>query len=141
MGKQTKKLIVGTAIAAAAGYVAGILTAPKSGKETRKDIATAANKAKTEVEKQLKKLHSELAGLIDRGKIQMTEVKQNTKSGLVEALAKAQFAKEKARELLSALHDGDTDDKDLQKAVKEAKQAVEHLKKYLTTHDSAQESK
>ena len=36
--KITKKVLIGTALGLAAGYVAGILTAPKSGKETRQDI-------------------------------------------------------------------------------------------------------
>ena len=37
--------------AAAAGFAAGILTAPKSGKETRKDLKKKAGKLKSDVEK------------------------------------------------------------------------------------------
>jgi gas vesicle protein len=33
-----KRVAIGSAVAAAAGYVAGVLTAPKSGKATRKDV-------------------------------------------------------------------------------------------------------
>lgn len=36
------QVVVGTLVAAAAGLVAGILTAPKSGKETRSDIKKRA---------------------------------------------------------------------------------------------------
>jgi gas vesicle protein len=39
-----KRVAIGSGIAAAAGFVAGVLTAPKSGKETRADIKTATNK-------------------------------------------------------------------------------------------------
>ncbi len=39
-----KKIAIGTAIGLAAGYVTGILTAPKSGKETRQDIKKIAPK-------------------------------------------------------------------------------------------------
>lgn len=37
--------------AAAAGFAAGILTAPKSGKETRKDLKKKASKLKADTEK------------------------------------------------------------------------------------------
>lgn len=40
------KLALGALIGAAAGFVTGILVAPKSGKETRQDIKAGANKAK-----------------------------------------------------------------------------------------------
>lgn len=54
------KIAIGALVGAAAGFVAGLVTAPKSGKETRADIAkkaqelkheatTAAGKAKNEV--------------------------------------------------------------------------------------------
>ena len=60
MKNSGKKIAIGTIVAGAVGYVAGILTAPKSGKETRKDIGDAAVKAKNEAERKLKKMHSEL---------------------------------------------------------------------------------
>jgi len=43
MSKSTGKFVAGALIGAAAGAIAGVLLAPKSGKETRADIA---NKAK-----------------------------------------------------------------------------------------------
>lgn len=42
------QFIIGALIAAAAGAVAGILTAPKSGKETRADLKSKANELKDE---------------------------------------------------------------------------------------------
>ncbi len=132
MSKSSKKIAVGTVVAAVAGYVAGLLTAPKSGKETRKDIHNAASKAKTEAERTLKNLHSELDGLIAEAKENLASLGNKAKSDLTSALAAAKVAKEKARELLTALHDGDADDKDLQKAVDDVKKAIAHLKKFLT---------
>lgn len=131
MKNNNKKLAIGTAIAAAAGYVTGILTAPKSGKETRKDIQSAAVKAKTETEKKLKQLHSELGKLIDQGKLRASSAKATAKTELDKAVASAQAAKDKARQVLSAIHEGDAEDDDLKNAVKEAKQAVADLKVYL----------
>ena len=40
------KFALGALFGAVAGFVAGVLTAPKSGKETRADIKNAANKTK-----------------------------------------------------------------------------------------------
>lgn len=131
MRKRDRNVAIGTLIAAGLGYAAGVLTAPKSGKETRKDIQRTAIKAKTEAEKKLKTLHSELSTLITTGKKKAKDAKSTTKTELSEALAKAQAAKEKAREILSAVHEGDAADKDLQKAIKEVNNAIEHLKKYV----------
>ena len=131
MKDATKKLALGTIFAAAAGYVAGILTAPKSGKETRSDIKDAAVTAYTAAEKKLKALHTELSQLLDQAKVKLGELKGTAAQDLEKAMAVGKVAKEKARELLSAVHEGDADDKDLQDAIKEANKAAEHLKSYL----------
>ena len=131
MRKNINQLAIGSVIAAGVGYVAGLLTAPKSGKQTRQDIQRASLKAKAEAEKRLKALHSELNDLIAQGTARAARLKASGKKELVELVANAQLAKDKAREILSAVHEGDADDKDLQKAVSEAAKAVNHLKKYL----------
>jgi hypothetical protein len=59
------------------------------------------------------------------------EVKGAAQKNLDKAVEGAKAAKEKARELLSAAHEGDADDEELGQAVKDAKKAVEHLKTYL----------
>jgi len=131
MKNAAKKFAIGTVIAAAAGYIAGILTAPKSGKETRADIKNAAEQGLAEAERQLKKLHTELNSVIAEAKAKAETVKGKAQEELNKAVATAQAVKEKARELLSAVHEGDADDKDLKKAIDEANKAVEHLKSYL----------
>lgn len=50
------KFVLGTVVAAAAGFVAAILTAPKSGKETRADIKANATKAKATVTEEAHKV-------------------------------------------------------------------------------------
>jgi gas vesicle protein len=129
--KAAKRFAIGTIIAAAAGYVAGILTAPKSGKETREDIKETMQRTYSAAEKQLKQLHTELSGLIEQAKRKVGELKGAAQANLEKAVGAAMMAKEKARELLSAVHEGDADDKDLKKAIDEANKAVEHLKAYL----------
>ncbi len=132
MKNSAKRYAVGTLVALAAGYVAGVLTAPKSGKETREDLKNATNKAINEAEKQLKMLHTELTDLLGQAKTQAGKMSGKTKEQLDVAIKAAQIAKEKAREILSAVHEGDTDDKDLKKAIDEANKAINHLKTYLS---------
>ena len=130
MGKA-KNFAIGTAIAAVAGYVAGVLTAPKSGKETREDIRTNASKGVVEAEKELKKLHTELAGLLDESKKKKDELGADASKELSSLVDKAKDTKEKARTLLSAIHEGDAQDKDLKKAIADANKAIDHIKSYL----------
>ncbi|MBX6334698.1 YtxH domain-containing protein [Candidatus Saccharibacteria bacterium] len=131
MDKRTKRFAVGALLAAAAGYIAGILTAPKSGKETREDIKNAAVKTYKAAEKELKELHTELNKLIGEAGKKAGELKGAAQKNFDKAVEGAKVAKEKARELLSAVHEGDAEDKDLKQAIEEAKKAAEHLKSFL----------
>jgi gas vesicle protein len=134
MGSKNRgrNLALGTILVGLAGYVVGILTAPKSGKETRRDIQRKAAQAKSQAEKKLKSMHSELSELIAAGKKKAKDAKATVKDDLNDALAKAQAAKDKAREMLSAIHEGDADDEDLKQAIKDISEAVQHLKKFIT---------
>ena len=131
MGKTAKKFAIGTLIAAAAGYLAGILTAPKSGRETREDIKSATQKSIAEAERQLKKLHTEMASVIKQAKEQGEALKGKAREEMDTAVEKTNVVKEKARELLSAVHEGSADDKDLRKAIDDANKAIAHLRTYL----------
>ncbi len=131
MSKTTKRWALGAVFAAIAGYIAGILTAPKSGKETRQDIKETAERGISEAEKQLKKLHTQLASLMNEAKDRATTLQGAAQKELQGVIAKTHTAKEKARELLSASHEGSADDKDLQKAIDEANKAINHLRTYL----------
>jgi gas vesicle protein len=126
---MVKKFAVGAVFMAALGYVAGLLTAPKSGKETRDDIKNKAGDTIAAAEKELKKLHTELTDVIDEVSDRITSFRNN--KDVSNALDKGRDAKQKAREVLSTLHDGEANDKDLQKAIKDATQAIEHLRDFL----------
>jgi gas vesicle protein len=124
------KWALGAAVAGLAGFVAGILTAPKSGKETRTDIKNAALKAKSEAEKDLKVLHSELNKRIGEVRTKGEELSGKAKTEFDVIVEKAKGTKEKVREILSSLHDGDADDPDLKKALKEAREALKALERF-----------
>lgn len=124
-----KKIAIGAAITAVVGYVAGILTAPKSGKETREDIKNKASDTYAAAEKELKKLHTELTDVIDEVSDKISDFRH--RGDVNEALDKGRDAKQKAREVLSLLHEGDTDDKELKRAISDATKAIEHLRDFL----------
>jgi gas vesicle protein len=126
-----KRLAIGSTIAAGAGYIAGILTAPKSGKKTRSDIKKATNESIAQAEKELKRLHTELGKGIDEARIKGDKLSAKAKNDLAELVDKAKDTKEKAREVISAVHEGDAEDIDLKKAVKEASTALEHLREFF----------
>lgn len=122
--------ITGT-VAVAAGYVAGILTAPKSGKQTRQDLKETADHSRAEAEKDLKRLHTELDKGIKEAKAGSGKLGAAAQKELGELIDKANDTKQKAREVLSAVHEGDAEDKDLARAVKNASTALKSLRKYL----------
>jgi gas vesicle protein len=78
---------------AVAGVVAGLLLAPKSGEDTRRELKGYARKAEEEVLEKAKEARAALDESIERGKHFLAE-----KAGDVEALAKAgrEAMKEKA---------------------------------------------
>lgn len=131
MAKRTGKLALGGVVLAGVGYLAGILTAPKSGKETQRDIQNAASKAKSEAEKKLKQLHAELGDLTEKGKQAAQSASATAQKEIHKAVDLGQQARDKAKQVLSAVHEGESDDKDLQKAIAEADKAANHLKKFV----------
>lgn len=131
MRKRDRNVAVGTLIAAGIGYAAGVLTAPKSGRETRKDLQKAAVQAKKEAEKNFKGLHTELTKLISTSKKHGQKLAGAKKAEFDKVVESAQAAKKKVGEILSSIHEGEAEDKDLKKAVKEVNNAIDHLRKFI----------
>lgn len=126
-----KKVAIGAVVAGVIGYAAGILTAPKSGKETREDIKHTATKAKTQAEKKLKELHSELNRQLELARKKGSKLTGRARDELDKAVASADTVKEKVRLMLSALHEGDADDPELKQALKDAQNALKQLEKFV----------
>jgi len=129
--ENLKKIAIGSTVAAAAGYLAGVLTAPKSGKQTRADIKSAADSSRAQAEKDLKRLHTELDKVIKDAKAGSGKLSAKAQKELAELVERAKDTKEKTREVISAIHEGDAEDKDLARAVKNANTALKHLRNYL----------
>lgn len=128
---RKKTVAAGAVILAGASYLAGILTAPKSGKQTRKKLLDKTVKAKIEGEKKLKRIHSELQALIKDAESKSKKLKDQARNELDEAIKKAKVAKEKSKEMISAIHSGDAEDPNLQAVISEVKLAQKNLITYL----------
>lgn len=118
-------------IAGAAGYIAGIMTSPKSGKQNRAKVKRVAKKSRRTTEKELKKLQKELSSVVDSSKkaTQTMGKKAQGEYGLL--VEKAKNSQESMKEVFSAIKEGKAQDKDLDKAVKDAKAAIEHTQDFL----------
>ncbi len=128
---KKRTVAIGSFLIAGAGYVAGVLTAPKSGRETRKELRKAALKAKSELERKLKLAHSDLNKLLDEAADFAKKSKGKLSVEFEKARAQAEKVRQKTREMLSAVHEGEAEDQDLQIAMADIKKASTHLKKFL----------
>src|SRR3989344_462881 len=103
MAKDGKKWAVGALVAGVAGYVAGILTAPKSGKETRADLADKTDELKDEAEAKLKAVQDELDDLLKQAKDKTLALNAKARAEFNEAVVKAKDAKNKTFYLIKAV--------------------------------------
>ncbi|HZP55719.1 MAG TPA: YtxH domain-containing protein [Candidatus Saccharimonadales bacterium] len=126
-----KKIAIGALVAGAVGYVAGLLTAPKSGKETREDISDKVHEVKDEAVEQLQNLQLELDSLIKDSKEKTVNLSSKAREEFNEAVIRAKDAKNKVATLLKSVKAGQADDPDLNKAMKQAKAAIKNLKGYF----------
>jgi gas vesicle protein len=133
MAKGTaKKLAIGAAVAAAAGYVAGVLTAPKAGRETRKQLRGSASDTLNGAENQFHTAQEEVKHLIDEAGSKRAQLTDKAKQELDEAKTLAVDARDKAQQVLAAVRRGQADDVQLQRAINDVKAAGKHLKEFVT---------
>ncbi len=107
-----KKFGLGILIGAAAGVVAGLLTAPKSGKETRKDIKNKATELKGAAERKLKDAHTELGKLSDQAMKMASELKGKAGDELSDLSQKAEALKVQVKTAITSIKSGDDDNDD-----------------------------
>ncbi len=126
-----KKLALGAVIGGVAGYLTGLLTAPKSGQETRKDLADKAGEVKGSADVQLQNATTELNEALKKAKTKSVALNAKARQEFDETVVKAKDAQNKATQVLKAFRAGEAENPELNKAVKQAKQAISNLSKYL----------
>jgi gas vesicle protein len=126
-----KKIALGAAVAGVVGYLGGILTAPKSGKETRKQLAEEAEGVKESTEEQLSKANDDLKVLLKDTKTKTVALSAQAREEFNEAVIRAKDAQNKTSAALKAIKAGEAEDPELNKAVKQARQAAKNLGKFF----------
>ncbi|HMQ95748.1 MAG TPA: YtxH domain-containing protein [Candidatus Saccharibacteria bacterium] len=86
------KFALGAIIGAAVGVIAGFLTAPKSGKETREDIKKKAGELKQDADKMVEKTKQEAGKVADT--VNSTVKGFTNRAGRAVESAKQEFQKE-----------------------------------------------
>lgn len=129
--KSSKNVAIGALIGLAAGYVMGILTAPKSGKETREELMQAGSKAVKETEQRLRDVYAQLDDTLDKAAAKARDLGERGLRSFADLQDKAEDAKRKVRELIYAVQKGEANDPDLQDAIHEALRAKNDLVEYL----------
>lgn len=72
-----KKIGVGLGIGAAIGSAFGLLFAPKSGKETRKDIADAAKNSVENIKEGAGEMGEKISKVVEEGKEKISNIRKN----------------------------------------------------------------
>ena len=122
---------VGLAVGLATGYLVGLLTAPKSGAETRQDIVDATNRAVASAQQKLSATQAQVTELVEVAKAKAKSLTMYRRQDLDELIDNAKIAQDKAKAMLVAVKEGEADDPDLQRAVEKANQAKENLANFL----------
>lgn len=125
------KWALGALFAGAVGFVTGVLSAPRSGKETRDNLKQAAAGYAVEAEQRLESLRTDLEDTIISARQQVDKLVDSTKEQISGALAEADRAKAKAKEVLRAFRGGEVDDDELKRAVSEVEKALKNLKLFI----------
>jgi gas vesicle protein len=129
--KSGRKMALTAVVGGLAGYVTGVLTAPKSGKQTRNEIVDKAEAAKDGAEFKLQEAIDELNNTINNTKSKSLALGAKARSEYDESVVKGKDALNKASQVLKAMKAGEASHPDLNKAVKQARLATKNLGKYL----------
>lgn len=123
--------LIGATIGAIAGVVTGILFAPKSGKETRQDIKDTSKKVYEKLLAESNKLQVELTDLIKKAEARAKEAGTVMSDKAKVLVDQARHTKDALKVLATSVKNGEAEDKDLDKAIKNAKEAKDALAAFL----------
>lgn len=131
MNKDLRNVGIAAVVGLAAGYALGILTAPKSGKETREDIKEMSTKAYKAAEARLKDTYEDLGEAIDRASKQAKKLGDKGREQLDELVAVAKNAQARVMKLAASARNEEGSQEVFEDAVKEARDAKNELQEFM----------
>jgi gas vesicle protein len=133
MKKNSRNIVVGAILVGAASYVAGILTAPKKGKETREDIRHASINLKISLEKSLKQLYADSTKQLERALNINQQLTTRTKQELESLITAVKHARDNIKIYLTSLRDGDIEEEQITLLLSDGRDNTERLKFFVDT--------
>lgn len=131
MSDYKRKIALSALVAGLIGYGVGILTAPKSGKETRNDVRKSAESYTRKLEIKLKKYHVDITELIAEAKVIGLSYKGKAKNELNKLTDIALEARHRISLALTALHEGEKVDVELEDAINDATDSIDKLRNFV----------
>ena len=131
MNKDLRNVGIAAVVGLAAGYALGILTAPKSGKETREDIKDASTKAYKAAEARLKDTYEDLGDFIQKASSQAKKIGDKGRDQLDGLVSSAKDAQARVKKLVSSARNGEGTPEEFEDAVKAAREAKSDLQEFI----------
>ena len=131
MLKKLRNLYFVASLVGLMGYLLGLLTAPKSGRELRREMKSTGRKNLSLLEKQLKAQYSDLNLQLQELESRMDVSSKIVTESINKYIVDARILQKKSKHLLSALHDGVASDDELIRVIKELKNLKTSIKKYF----------
>ena len=131
MNKDTRNVGIAIIAGLAAGYALGLLTAPKSGKDTREDIKELSTKAYKAAESRLKESYEDLSDVIASASQQAKKLGVKGRKELDVLLAAAHEAQGRVKQLIASLRRGEATPQQFDDAVIAAQVAKDELKDFI----------
>lgn len=131
MGKDVKNVGMALIVGLSAGYALGILTAPKSGKDTRDDLKEVGSKAYKAAEARLKGSYEDLSEVIANASRQTKKLGAKGRAELDDLLAAAHDAQGRVKQLITSVRRGDATEDQFEDVVKAAQVAKDKLEDFI----------
>ncbi len=128
---SVRKIAFGAALFGAFGYVASAVGKSTKAKKNYKSWINTASSEIDKAEDRIKFLFAEIDELILSTKSESRGLDGKNKLKFEAAIEQAKATKKKLGQLLEAIKDGESGDKDLNKVIKEAEKVILHTKNFL----------
>jgi flagellar biosynthesis/type III secretory pathway protein FliH len=120
-----------TGLVAGVGFLSGLVSLRGHGKQISKQFAETSQAQQKAVERELKKLSTDLDKLIKQAKSDNLNLSPKVNQQLKELVIKGDKANKLIKEILTDFFDNKPVDYDLAEAIKDAKMALKHINNYL----------
>jgi gas vesicle protein len=129
--KETKSVTLAALTGVGIGLAAGVLLAPKSGKETRQDLKDAGENLIEDFEKKYSEVQASLAETIEQALGHATSLSGTAQEAFNDLIDQAKQAEFKVKDAYREMKHSGSNNKNLSCALEDAEKAKDCLAKFL----------